>query len=398
MEASAWPGSPRPNPYLPRSLQIEQGMPGADHRVLRRRASLRMQRWRCGADRLRCSYVALEEDIPVAPSPLLSTLPEAPVQPAQATAAHWARGSAGLRLTEQSLSPAPLQGEERAARGVATRALEQQAACPFQAFAAQRLGANPALPPWRGLSAAERGVLVHGALFRLFGRLPGRAALLRADTRQRLACIDEALGQAVRDIPAPRRELLGTAVLRMEEQRQRELLSSWLELEAQRGEEFRVLEREVPAQLQLGAVTLKLRLDRVDGFADGARLVLDYKTGAGDSPRQWFASPLRSPQLPVYALLEPAADGVSFAHLRSDGSGFRGIGARAFADGISDDLASAAGNPQIGSMDAARHFWREELESLAEAFAAGSAAVEPQSGACRYCAREALCRVSGARR
>lgn len=398
LQAATVPAAPRPNPYLPRALQRQLGMPHVDHDWERREALRRFDDWRRSCRRLHCSYVAWADDAPAAPSPLLAGLPIAAAADVPPDRRHWERIAGGLELRAQPLAPVPLGEDEKASAGVGSAALAQQARCPFQAFAAQRLGAEPGVEPGYGLSPAERGTAVHGALCALFAALPDSAARRAADGAARERLLAAAIAAGLQALDGARRELLGAALLAIEAQRLHALLGDWLALEEQRPEAYRVEEREAPATLQLAALPLRLRLDRVDRFADGARLVIDYKTGVPESPGRWFHSPLQSPQLPLYALVEPPAAGVAVASLRPGAAALRGVGERTFAPGISADLAGAARRPEIDGMDAARAFWRRELESLAADFVAGDSRVEPVSGACRHCRRESLCRVATPRR
>ena len=123
-------------------------------------------------------------------------------------------------------------------------------------------------------------------------------------------------------------------------------------------------------------------------------MIIDYKSGRGESISRWFSSPPSRPQLPLYGLLEPPADAIAYATLAPGDQGFKGVGAESFVAGVSDDLAKTSRNPDIAGMNEARTFWRESLAGVAQDFAAGRADVDPSTEACRYCARHALCRIA----
>ena len=55
--------------------------------------------------------------------------------------------------------------------------LKNQSLCPFNAFAVHRLKAEPLEEPSQGLSAKDRGSLLHDVLYRLWRQWDSSAAL-----------------------------------------------------------------------------------------------------------------------------------------------------------------------------------------------------------------------------
>ena len=84
---------------------------------------------------------------------------------------------------------------------------------------------------------------------------------------------------------------------------------------------------EAPRKARLGALTLDLRLDRVDRLADGSLAVIDYKTGANAEIRAWLDERPRLPQMPAYvqALGPEQVGAVAFARVRSGDTGYVGV-------------------------------------------------------------------------
>lgn len=392
MNAEQWPPRPRPLPFLPRQLQRSARMPHCDAQWEREQAEGRLAAWERSAAVLRGSYLNLIDDVAALPTSLLRDLPEQPGDQ-EGLDARWKAQAAGLALETVVLSAQPLGASEAAAGGVGSAALEQQSQCPFQAFAAQRLRCAPPGSPWNGLTPAERGMMLHRALYHLFGLIDDSASLRALETPARRALLDEAIGTARSAVSPERRTLLGAAPLALEAARLVNLLGEWLDLEASRKETFHVADREAERQLTLGGLTLRLRLDRIDLLEDGHRLVIDYKSGAAESPARWFDDPPTRPQLPLYALLDPPAEGIAFATVRTGEMGFHGVGERPYCTGISDDLARSSRAPELGDMAAARVFWHSSLHRLASDFVAGENAIEPRGDACRRCGRQALCRI-----
>ena len=133
---------------------------------------------------------------------------------------------------------------------------------------------------------------------------------------------------------------------------------------------------------------------RVDVLEDGARAVIDYKTG---SPRlaQWFGERPDEPQLPLYSLTQEPVAAVLFAQLRKEESRFLGIARR---DGIAPEVEAFDATREaaaFGSWEALFAEWRRVLDALGAAFRAGDARVDPKDGerTCEYCDLKPLCRI-----
>jgi RecB family exonuclease len=145
---------------------------------------------------------------------------------------------------------------------------------------------------------------------------------------------------------------------------------------------------EWSAPLELGGATLQLRLDRIDALADGARLVIDYKSGAAD-PFEPAASRPTQPQLPAYALaMGPGACGVLALQLAPEGLKLRGAVDR---EGRVPGLQRPV--PEQPEWSALQQLWRRELTALVREFLDGVARVAPQPGACEHCHLEIFCRI-----
>ena len=393
MSARHWPGPANPNPYLPRGLQRRLRMPQCDPQWMRERGAERWAHWRRSAQLLAASYVAVEDDAAVAPSPLLGGWTLTDGEAAQADP-RWQRQAEAISRVVVEPERIPLQPAEPAAESVGSAALQEMAACPFQAFAAQRLGAHATAAGTPYLDASERGSLLHDALYQLFGDIADSATLRGMSETVRRDAIAQSVERALSRIPGTRRELMGGLALHLERDRLQALLWQWLELELSRDEAFEVVARELSHELQLGGLTLRLRTDREDLLAGGQRLTIDYKSGRPESASQWFSSPPRRPQLPLYALLQPTPDAIAYAIVRTGECGLNGVGDIAELRGVRPDIEKASGEAGVSDMADARVFWAGELGQLAADFVAGDVAVEPRHGqACTYCQRFSLCRL-----
>ncbi|MEO5363198.1 MAG: PD-(D/E)XK nuclease family protein [Magnetococcus sp. DMHC-8] len=393
LSADGWPPPLAPNPLLPIALQRRHGMPHASfdrewacHHAL-------FQELLASAGEIVCSHPDRDGDQPLSPTPMILTLP------AQ-NAGDWAtipdyhqqiQTTARLeRLTDDQAPPwVPTLRQT-----VDTTTLQAQALCPFQAFARCRLGAEPLPEPGLGLDPSQRGQLVHAALTQLWHHLaPLPNGLHTVDTTDHPAlptAVRAALEQAARRWPEP----LHPFFRQLEEARLGRLLRAELALEKARTLPFTVLGQELEHRLTLGALTVRVRLDRVDCLPDGSLVVLDYKTGQ-TRVDNWFGERPRDPQLPLYLLAQLQATGqpvaaLAFCQVRAGACQFNGLADR---EGLLPQVAHFRQKmPELADWSALIAYWRETLTALGERFIQGDARVDPLPGGCQYCPLSPLCR------
>lgn len=365
LEDGSWPPPPSPNPFLPLPLQQAHGAPRCSAARELERARRITARLLASAREAACSYPRRSGDALLRPSPLIAHLPERvaaaprpePFAPAAMEQVDDRRGP--------PLSPGALL------RGGA-RIFERQAACPFSAFAEHRLHARPLEEVEAGLSPRERGLVVHRALELIWSELKSQAELNARTEAELAALVRRAAAEAVEDCVRGRGAERLTRVQELERRRLEALLPQWLEVEKQRAP-FEALEREAPREDEVGGVRVTLRVDRVDRLESGGVAIVDYKTSA-HNPAEWEGERPDQPQLPLYAVTDARpVEAVLFAQVVSGDMRFRGV---------------------EGEID--RAGWRATLERLGEEFARGEAAAAPKrpAQACRFCALNALCRIT----
>ena len=398
MSSSEWPPAATPNPFIPAQLQRELRMPHANaERELRYARGLLQQFVACGADII-ASYARFAADVPQAASPLLNELAGTEtIADRDSCPSHWLQLHALCQAEPAGADRAPPVGDAEAGevRG-GSGLIADQSQCPFRAFAYHRLQARPLPDLAVALTAVERGSILHDALFQLWGELSDSAGLHAMTEQQREQIILRAAGSAVdafrRHHPqAEMQSLLDVELLRLQP-----LLKTWLEVEAQRGE-FSVIAREEGIVIELGKLSLTLRIDRIDQLAGGRKMIIDYKSGSGEI-RYWAGDRPQQPQLPLYAqAMGDAVDGVSFAIISSKDCSFKGLGRSADTPGIKNDIAAAVRNwdkpPQ--DWDSLQEYWRQSMQSLAQQFLDGEAQVDPvdSRSTCTWCGLESLCRI-----
>jgi probable DNA repair protein len=268
-----------------------------------------------------------------------------------------------------------------------TRALELQAKCPFRAFAEIRLNARELESPEPGFDPRERGGFLHAALEHFFRRFPSSAALKATSAEAISQGLAEGVDLALAKCKVGDNELAGKLV-ELERVRLIELLESWIELEKQREIEFTVEEPEQERTVEIGGITVQVRLDRLDRLATGSYALVDYKSRA---PRlgDWDGDRPESPQLPIYAVTarEPLA-ALAFAQVRTGANAFKGYST---VEGSLPGMKPV--DPAV--LSARIEEWRRVFEILGNAFRDGRAAVDPKVRfkTCELCHLSSLCRV-----
>jgi probable DNA repair protein len=393
-----WPSTPRPNPLLPVALQRTYGVPRASAERELVYSRMITERLLVSAPNVVVSHPEREGDRDLFPSPLITGFDEVSRESLDLYAGDtWVtkiyRCAPSLETLPDPHGPA-LDLNSQVSGGA--RMLRDQAACPFRAFAAHRLGARPLNEPALGLDASARGILVHATLERLWSTLRSHRRLCDLTEDALRAQVSEAVDQALSDFQQQSGANLATRFYALERQRIEELLLAWLALERRRAP-FEVVALEEERELVVGGLTFRIRVDRVDRLLDTERyIIIDYKTNKPAAPA-WYDERLEQPQLPLYSVYNqenasPAA--VLLAHVRHGGMEYRGA---AVADSLVPGLKCWTDTKEgraYGSWEELLLSWKTSLDDLAKEIRSGKATIDPKSypGTCEYCDLTTMCR------
>jgi ATP-dependent helicase/nuclease subunit B len=389
-DAAHWPPPVAPVALLPVRLQRQYGVIPASSELQLTMAVDLQRRWQQRAGQCVFSFADEADGSKNAPSPLLPnntapiiTMPPAP-QP------HWRRLLEAAPVLECFLDERapPFSTAHERTRGVST--LRAQSRCAFRGFAETRLDAHRLEPLVPGFNERERGELTHYALEHVWSVLPGSNALqlLSLDAQHRL--LDDAAGRAIAKVCKKRDP--GPRWRRREQSRLQNLLGKWLDIERARAP-FTVEALEHPAaDVIFAGLNFRVRIDRMDRLADGARVLLDYKTGAAGA--DWRGERPDNPQLPVYALVHPEAlVAVAYAKVNAGEPGFVAEAGRGGVFKPGGRISTLEGMASFADLVSA---WSLRIERIAAEFASGRAEVAPTLKACRSCELHGLCRVPAA--
>ena len=397
LAADQWPPAPQPNPFLPAEWQRAHAVPrssAARELAFARTLTDTLAR---GAPEVVVSHARHTDDHPRAPSRLIDELGALPLaglapQPSYARAIHAAVPA--LETVADFHAP-PLGVGVRAPGGA--RIVAAQSDCPFQAIGTCRLKVGEWPRMVTGLTAIERGKLVHAALAAFWRDVRDQATLAQLDESALAAHIDRATVVARRELSAERWRTLEPPVAAGETRRLTVLLRAWVDAHERPRPPFAVVGLEEPAEVTLAGVLFRLRLDRIDRIPGGTAII-DYKTGVTPSVKAWFEARPRVPQLGLYALAKRnvASDdplsAVAYAQLRP--GDLKAIGVAADVDSWPALIAVGA-TPANGGWTAFEDWWREHLTPLALEISRGVAYVAPRDGdsTCSRCDLAALCRI-----
>jgi ATP-dependent helicase/nuclease subunit B len=396
-DEDVWPARGSTHPFLPIQVQREGAMPHATAQLDWELARAITARLLAAAPEVNVSYAQQKGGVETRASRVAAQFAREP-QPLPTELAAPA-GSAPITIRFEDNSRVPFK--QLTVSGGAS-ALTFQSQCPFKAFATSRLGARGWEPAVAGLSAAQRGQLVHAVMHAVWGG--GPEGIRTLDELHALPDRGPFVAGHVQrvfreQIPAGVRDRMPRRYLELEAKRLIRLVTEWLNYEAARLP-FSVSETEADRPVDLGDLNFRVRLDRIDRLNDGSVLVIDYKTGAV-SPKCWELPRADDVQLPLYAgfaldRIEEPLGGLVFAKLRP-GEGQREFAGRLFrpAATLFHDLKGSSALVKNSLTLEQLLAWRQAIEQLAQDFVAGRAEVDPRDypGTCERCELPVLCRI-----
>ena len=412
MRAETWPLPIAPNAFIPAQLQRIAQMPEGSHAASHALDKAITQNWVTACNEINFSYVLAADGSETADNNNIcsSLVADYPIKLLEAAAVK-PLFSKLVPIVETALGQLP-QGQQ--IRGGATL-WRDFAACPFRAFARHRLRAEELFAPEPGLTAAQRGTLLHRALALFWEATYSHAVLISQSPDERTEairrCVARALAEAQARIPS-----LSYAMAEIEAQRLTRLLGIWLDMETTRAP-FTVTAIEAKRDLTIAGLNVSLTLDRLDTLEDGTAALIDYKSGK-PSVAAWLGSRMDEPQLPLYCAASDAhVSAVAFASvrrtqstedtLRPEGSPLAGkygisgfIGVAAAADLLPQvntvEQQSRVFTAIAANWDELNHQWEKNTTAMAVQFMQGETTIAPKAGnaTCAQCACQPICRIA----
>lgn len=384
LEDETWPSPAKPNPFLPISLQKKYDMPHASAKREFFYAKRIQDRLLSSAKEIIFSSSKFDGDRVLGVSALIKPFTEI-------TQEHLKLDQQKNLIERLLLSKQcefitddhalPIQENETIQGGKSV--LQYQSDCPFQAFAKIRLNAYFPPEPMPGLSAMERGNLVHLALETIWKRIKTQEQLKNYSDEEINQIIIDTIEKTIQD------KSIHDIFLRVEKKRIQKIITDWLILEKNRPP-FCVSQCETSRCVNVGSLSLRLRIDRIDEVETGGSFIIDYKTKKLNTTNDWFGERPKDLQLPLYCVYASANPvGMAYAQVRSEKSVFKGF---SVSENESFSEVKAISKQDWNTI---RGEWKQTLERLAKHFANGIATVDPENPdtTCRYCDLHSLCRI-----
>lgn len=373
MDNLSWPGAVSLNPLLPVSLQIQYLMPHSQPQLETELTRRLIERLTLAANHVVFSYSRLHDDLEQSPCAFVAHFP----QYVQGDIAELQNPDSSMQIIQKETlewvdcSQAPAVPEDKKDIQGGAGLLKTMAASPFDAFALWRLGAYQLDEPKIGLSALDRGNLAHNVLERIWKEL-GDSKTLNSLEKSAIETLCATAADKELKRFQSRQGWLSQRFAELEVKRLAELAVGWLNFERER-DDFVVELTEEKLTANIGGLTFKLRLDRLDRLPNGELILIDYKTGNSLSRRYWLDMPPAEPQLPLYAItLDSTPNAICFAKVRADKMEFIGIGQN------SENIKGFEQREDWPDLMAA---WKESLETLAISFINGDVrAFETKTG------------------
>jgi ATP-dependent helicase/nuclease subunit B len=406
LDDETWPPPSNPNPFIPIGLQKKLNMPNASAERQLQFSQAITKRLMHSAQNIVCSYTKNIDDNALNPSPLILAIPEI-----TATDLKLANFIDYQLITQQQSNDAleiytenfqvPLSETENISRG--SNILKLQATCPFQAFSKIRLKAEPLTLPTNQF-ALLRGSLVHKALEIFWQQIKNHKNLCAYNQDNLEKIIDACIAESIKRCRANPQYKITDNFAKLESRSLKNLLCRWIEFEKNRTP-FAVIALEKTIAANLGKLTFKLRIDRIDRLADDSLIIIDYKTGKNKpQPQAWDSERPDDPQLPLYCItatdLDAPINGTMFAHIHlEENKPFSGRKNTTIP--VINEIAETHKklNADIEDYNAnswqqLMTEWRHNLENLAVSFYRGEADIDPKNPTenCKQCGLISLCR------
>lgn len=369
------PQRPQLSAFIPITLQRSKQMPHATALRELHRAELLLLRLRRGSNDTVFSYPKQTGDTPNLPCALIHHLPlfipRHTVVPS--------RPSSLIVRDDHYTLPCktPIKGT--------TTLLANQAKCPFRAFAAHRLNAEPSPKHVFGLQPSERGQLIHRVMEHIWRTLGTQQHLLQMapDALQQL--IQQQIHLALH--PLAKNHDLHTLVQEVEMARLQQLALACLEWDKQR-ESFTIEALEQSFTCTVGDIDFKVRIDRLDIQADHTLSVIDYKSTLPSSI-PWNDDRPEEPQLLFYALLHHNIRTLMFLELKAGRVACRGLSE---APSTISGVYAIKKDEQWSTRQAT---WQTQMTDLANEYREGHCPPQPtRPSTCLQCDFISLCRIN----
>lgn len=389
LDAEQWPPVSSPTSFIPIQQQQVAGVPDASPAQRLALAIKEMDLWSRSTDELFACHAEGRDGLELRPASIIADIdaftPDTESYGSSQTAT-LIQASAAIESVEDTNGPALPDGA--VVKG-GTRLLEDQARCPFKAFALHRLRIKKLEEAGIGLDPRQHGTLFHVAMEYFWEGLRTHEKLLALNEDELEELIQSAIERSMKDneIDASLQGLQSRYLFR--------LMYNWLNRVERYRNPFEVVELELEQKIEISNFNINVTVDRIDRLESGQTIVIDYKTGQHNAIKTWGEPRIENPQLPLYAGTDEKVEGVCFAQVFPNQNKFIGTTSE---DGLVGGLQAPENHRSLSrslqSWEHAREHWEHSLNLLGSEVSEGLATITPLPKACDFCELPALCRIN----
>lgn len=389
LDAEQWPTVANPTSFIPIKQQQAAGVPDASPAQRLALANQEMDLWSRSTDELYVCHAEQRDGLELSPASVIADVETfEPVNEgvSGSDAAAVIQASASLEVEVDTHGPALVDGTD--VKG-GTRLLEDQARCPFKAFALHRLRIKKLEEAGIGLDPRQHGTLFHVAMEYFWKEVHSHANLV--------ALSEEDLGELISSVieRAMKKVDINPALQGLQSRHLYKLIDDWIYKVERYRQPFEIVGLELEQKIDISNFKIKVAVDRIDKLESGQTVVIDYKTGQHNAVKTWGEPRIENPQLPLYAGTNEKVEGVCFAQVFPNQNKFIGTTSE---DGIVGSLKAPENHPSLSKSlqgwDEAKVHWAKSLNMLGEEVSEGLATITPLSKACDFCDLPALCRIA----
>lgn len=428
LTANTYPPAPKPQLFLPLSLQVNKNMPhatvGREHHF----ATQILTRLIENSQFVYFSFPRKEQDEVLLPSPLVLHLMQGVLCEEKQTITSVSQpleteinAYQTQLLTDEMALPLNMDEhfifEEGQKQSVivekehyfvsgGTTIFRLQARCPFRAFAQLRLRAQPLpLPKKTESFKALRGLIIHQVLETIWQKLGNTTQLKHwQNTGQLLPLLEKEIAYACTQHDEIQK--WPVQFIEIEKKQIKSLILAWLEYEQTPppalNETFQILDLEKTIHAHFCRFQFKVRIDRIQQLGGNQLAIIDYKTSSTSfNINHWFdqENRLQEPQLPLYAILIAEQNQhwqvknvlVGQVHMKEP----KWIGVTEYNGMIKNISFDFRDNAiKTFTWQQTLDYWKKALTQLGNEFHDGFARVQPhQKQVCTYCELTSFCRI-----
>ena len=389
MNTNYYPGKRNFNPFIPKKLQKKYHI--FDEVYTKKIDAIRLNRLKNFSTDITISYSTKDGETTLFPtSGYFDGL-----EPKKSSSKKNEIKSDDCEEIEDHIAPEILGSEISVSGGF--RSLENYNVCPAWAFYENRLHASSFYEDIQDeISKMDRGNLIHDLLERFWKEYKNSTNLAKMSEKVLQQNIDTLINQVMLTFKGSK-PYLTPRQIQLESTYFKNIAYQWLSFEKTNRPSFKVIESEEKYKINIDRITFNVKIDRIDEYEDGTRLLIDYKTGNEESISKWTKPPISSLQMPIYitftGINNISAAGIGYIHSRN----IKLVGLSKYGqDPIDAELKDCSlSKKDEGQWPNLINSWHKDIYELASGYLSGKASVTfKKENDLKYCAVKPLLRLA----